>query len=232
MDGIGIRHSEQSIGLSTTPSQEAPIDSSIIPLPLAATEWDRRIKSCHNRGKTHTLELCRITSMARDGLKRGEWSTLWRKEDAAFSKSKADKLARVGDWLKNLNAHSCEHLPAGWQILHLLCRLDPRIVPALIRDSEIKPSLTLVQARNLVNRLLRRVAPRRPRSAAQCRAARFCAFVRQSVGNWSEDERNAITTALTEICSFIHGYPAKLPRQVLSADQTLPTQQPRLATVG
>src|SRR5205823_6587541 len=84
--------------------------------------WLRQINGCLQRGRAQTLDLCRVVSSARVALKHGQWSQLWNAQEAPFSKSKADKLARIGTWLKTLNAHTCEHLPAGWRILRVLSR--------------------------------------------------------------------------------------------------------------
>src|SRR5258706_2576585 len=149
----------QVFGLAIPPSEDL------------TTYWHDEISACHDRGKAHTVELCRLVSSARRALKHGEWTGLWRLKEAPFSKSKADKLAGIGSWLRCLNAHTCEHLPAGWRILRILSRLDARTTCSLVSTGEIHSKLTLDESEQLVVAIL----PQHPPCARSSRIAKLIA---------------------------------------------------------
>jgi len=184
---------------STSPPS---LGSSTLPL-LSADDWLSAIKDHESRGEAHNIELCRLVCLARRTLKHGAWTNLWKSKKAPFSKSKADKMARVGDWLEQLNAHTCEHLPAGWQILHTLSRLSPAMIIDLAAAGEITGDLTYKQAQQLVAKLLLS-SQQPPRSSKpKTRAAHLCNFVRETVNCWTEEERRDVLSLLHETSLLI-----------------------------
>ena len=180
-------------GSSPRPEQEG----------ACASYWLREINNCLQRGRAQTLDLCRVVSTARAALKHGQWSQLWKRQRAPFSKSKADKLARIGTWLKTLNAHTCEHLPAGWRILRVLSRLDAGATAALVASGDIHVDLTFRQAEQLVARILALRPPKEPSSTTIAWVIRFCRRLRTKAPELDTEELYQISDQLDQLLTEI-----------------------------
>ena len=166
--------------------------------------WKHEINRRADRDRSEAFDLYRVISLARESLKHGEWSALWRDEDARYSKSKADKLASVGRWLRNLNAHTCEHLPNCWQTLRALSRLSPPFTHYLVLHEKITVGLTLVRARTLVERLL----PKQKRRMAGSsnitpRIDWFCKLVRRTLRSWTPRQRRRAAQRLSALLQLL-----------------------------
>ena len=165
--------------------------------------WLREIRQCILRGKAQTMDLCRVVFGARRSLRHGEWTGLWRLKEAPFSKSKADKLARIGTWLKTLNAHTCEHLPAGWRILRVLSRLDAGTTAALVASGDIHVDLTFRQAEELVARILGTRPRKEPSSTTLAWVIRFCRRLRAKAPELAPEELYQIGEELDQLLTEI-----------------------------
>src|SRR5437660_10145735 len=93
------------------PARTAPVDRAFAPgaRSYSATDWLVEIKRLWAKGNAATLELARVVSAARHGLRRGGWSALWRSERIVskipFSKRKGEMLVAIGDGFGWANAH-------------------------------------------------------------------------------------------------------------------------------
>ncbi len=185
----------------------APESPALSPRPqdegACASHWLREIHNCLQRGRAQTLDLCRVVSSARAALKHGQWSELWKLQHAPFSKSKGDKLARIGTWLKTLNAHTCEHLPAGWRILRVLSRLDAGATAALVASGDIRVNLTFRQAEELVARILALRPLAEPSSTTMAWVIRFCGRLRTKAPELAAEELHQIGQELDHLLTEI-----------------------------
>src|SRR5216117_3970220 len=89
--------------------------------------------------------------MFRIQLGRG-WSKFWRSPgELPFCKRTAGMLVSIAR-LIGLSEHTFAHLPRGWTILDTLSRLEHDILDRLVRDGEVHPEPTGVEAKALVRR--------------------------------------------------------------------------------
>jgi hypothetical protein len=123
-------------------------------LPSVA-EWIGQIQTLWANGAESRLELASLMSTIRNHLRqrRGAWSSLWESGEIPFSKRKAEKLVVVGDGLGwAVNANACSHLPTEWNALYYIAKLGRSLQQRLIQKREIRPTLTVGQARDLFAR--------------------------------------------------------------------------------
>src|SRR5207247_4706966 len=117
------------------------------------TDWVAEIKRLWAKGNAATLELARIVSAARNGLRRCGWSALWSSgrmlPKMPFSKRKVEMLVAIGDGLGWANAHDCAHLPTGLKTLYHRSSLDRGTLERLIGQGVIHPALKESEAREL-----------------------------------------------------------------------------------
>ena len=175
-------------------ASDAPLRASQKPCSL--DDWIGLIRESCSRGATSTFELDRLMSKARRTLPYGSWSQLWRSGGLPFSKRKGEKLVVIGRGLEGLDANKCSHLPAAWNTLYYLARLDRKTVERLIAQGRIHPGLSLREAKALLAEFHPETPGTSLRSKLQNRLARFAAFVRSEMGAWSAAEREMISRQL------------------------------------
>jgi hypothetical protein len=161
----------------------------------SVTDWIGEITRVCSRSADNTLELARLVSQARQNLRHGEWSELWRSDDRPFSKRKAEVLVAIGDSLGGANAHTCAHLPSGWHTLYCLARLGLPMVERFVLQGRIHLSMTLREAKALLAEH-RNPGQKTPRPAVRQRLSRFAVFVETTLPNWTEEERTLAQTQL------------------------------------
>ena len=80
------------------PARTAPLERALAPdaKTNSVTDWVGEINRLWAKGNAATLELARIVSAARNGLRRGGWSALWRSDrmlsKLPFAKRKGEVL--------------------------------------------------------------------------------------------------------------------------------------------
>jgi hypothetical protein len=139
--------------------------------------------------------------MARRSLAYGQWERLWRTK-GLFCKTKANMLVRIGDVFGKADEHISAHLPCAWNTLHCLAKLGLPLTKDLIAQGRVHPGLTLEQARQLLAEH-GLTTPRRPRSEAKLRAARFAAFVRDEAAGWTDEERQFVHNAILPLLELL-----------------------------
>src|SRR6266516_5804399 len=115
-------------------------------------EWIGQIQTLWANGAESRLELASLISTIRNHLRqrRGYWSSLWESSEIPFSKRKAEKLVVVGAGLGwAVNANACSHLPTEWNALYYIAKLGRSLQTRLIEEREIRPTLTVGEAREL-----------------------------------------------------------------------------------
>jgi hypothetical protein len=169
-----------------------------------ASDWIGEINRAWSRGGTHTMELARVMVAARNRLRYGEWSGLWKSEQMPFAKRKGEMLVVVGDRLGWIDAQYIAHLPASWNVLYWLAKLREEIFRKLIEEGTIHPKLTLGEAKELVARFNGR---RRKKKLAginvKRRLRQFCEYVERTVSQWKPDDRKLAKQELTGLIEQI-----------------------------
>jgi hypothetical protein len=115
-----------------------------------AGNWIDKISRAWARGPANTLALARLLHQARQSMKHGQWSHIWRSPRLPFSKRKAEMLVTVGEVLGGLNAKNSAHLPTAWNTLYYIAQLGQTLTEQLIGEGRIHPRFLLRQARELV----------------------------------------------------------------------------------
>src|SRR5438876_5067028 len=87
-------------------------------------DWIEEIKQAWAKGPASVLELARLVAAGRNALARGEWSALWKAHKLPFGRSKGAMLLGIWKGLSWANVQTSGHLPAGWNILYELAKLD------------------------------------------------------------------------------------------------------------
>ena len=121
----------------------------------SVADWIGQIQTLWANGVESRLELASLLSTIRNHLRqrRGDWSSLWESGGLPFSKRKAEKLVVVGDGLGwAVNANACSHLPTEWNALYYIAKFGRSLQERLIDEREIRPTLTVGEARDLFAR--------------------------------------------------------------------------------
>jgi hypothetical protein len=163
--------------------------------------WIASITNAWLKGTAHTLELAGVVLSVRRALPRGGWARLWRTGAMPFSKSKGEMLVVIGARLSWANVQTFARLPAGWSILHQLCRLERSSLETLIGQGIVHPKLTLAEAKQLVTKRPGR-APALGNDVAR-RFQRLQQWVEQTHHTWLMDERNLAHRKLYEVLETI-----------------------------
>jgi len=156
------------------------------PKPCGVGGWIDKISRTWARGSANTLALARLLHQARQNMKHGQWSDLWRSPRLPFSKRKAEMLVSIGQVLGGLNAKNSARLPAAWNTIYYIAQLGQALTEQLIAEDRIHPRLLLRKARELV-------AEHRPGKVRKShtpltlkrRLDRFPNFVLAHAANWS-----------------------------------------------
>jgi hypothetical protein len=175
-------------------------------LPSVA-EWIEQIQTLWTNGAESRLELASLISTIRNHLRqrRGAWSSLWESGEIPFSKRKAEKLVVVGDGLGwAVNANACSHLPTEWNALYYIAKLGRSLQERLIQKREIRPTLTVGQARDLFIRFRGKPLKNNPRKARfRERLRRFEDFFVAELPNCSQAEMDLARASLTGLVELI-----------------------------
>src|SRR6266511_6321019 len=161
---------------------------------VVVAEWIEQIQTLWANGAESRLELASLISTIRNHLRqrRGDWSSLWESSEIPFSKRKAEKLVVVGAGLGwAVNANACSHLPTEWDALYYIAKLDRSIQVRLIDEREIRPTLTVGEARDLFIRFRGKPLKNNPRKARfRERLRRFEDFFLAHLPNCSQAEKD------------------------------------------
>jgi hypothetical protein len=151
--------------------------------------WIDKISRAWARGPANTLALARLLHQARQSMKHGQWSHIWRSPRLPFSKRKAEMLVTVGEVLGGLNAKNSAHLPTAWNTLYYIAQLGQTLTEQLIAKGRIHPRLLLRKARELVAEHRPGMACKnRTPSTLKRRLDRLSGFVLAHAANWSPAE--------------------------------------------
>jgi len=189
---------------SETSSDAISIDnhSAAVAKSCTLTDWIAEINKVWKRGASSTLDLARVVSAAKIGLRQhyGQWSQLWKAGGMPVSKSTADRLAEIGQRMGWLDSATSLNVPRGWNILYCLARLDRATLERLIQQGVVHPELTLRAAKELVAQLRGRGSRASTRKAnVRQRLLGFAEFVRRTLGDWGSEERELAAEELTTL---------------------------------
>src|SRR6266496_1498496 len=165
----------------------------------SVAEWIGQIQTLWANGAESRLELASLISTIRNHLRqrRGDWSSLWESGEIPFSKRKAEKLVVVGAGLGwAVNANACSHLPTEWNALYYVAKLGRSLQVRLIEEREIRPTLTVGEARDLFARF-HGVTFRSRKTKFRERLRRFEDFFLAELPNCSPAEKDLARERLT-----------------------------------
>src|SRR6266571_4070947 len=181
--------------------------TSEVSAPRSVTEWIEQIQILWANGAESRLELASLISTIRNHLRprRGDWSSLWDSGEIPFSKRKAEKLVVVGDGLGwAVNANACSHLPTEWNALYYIAKLGRSLQERLIDEREIRPTLTVGEARDLFARFHVVTLKNRSRKTRfRERLRRFEDFLLAELPNCSQAEIDLARASLTGLVELI-----------------------------
>jgi hypothetical protein len=164
------------------------------------TGWIDKISHAWALGPANTLVLARLLHQARQSMKHGQWSRIWRSPRLPFSKRKAEMLVTVGEVLGGLNAKNSAYLPTAWNTLYYIAQLGQTLTEQLIAKGQIHPRELLREARKLVaEHRPGRVCKGRTPSTLKRRLDRFSNFVLARAANWSLVECQLVHVELKRI---------------------------------
>jgi hypothetical protein len=173
----------------------------------SVAEWIGQIQTLWANGAESRLELASLISTIRNHLRqrRGAWSSLWESGEIPFSKRKAEKLVVVGDGLGwAVDANACSHLPTEWNALYYIAKLGRSIQERLIEEREIRPALTVGQARDLFARFHGTTLKNRSRKTRFREwLRRFEDFFLAELPNCSQAEKDLARARLTGLVEQI-----------------------------
>ena len=167
------------------------------------TDWVREISQAWGRGPANILELARLVCQARESLRYGEWTQLWRSPGVAFSKRNADRLVTIGTGLGEADETNWSHLPCAWRTLYYLAQLGWPSVKRLIEEGKVHPRMTIKEARALQAQYRPEMAQRPRCSTVQQWLARVAASLEQRAVSWSLEERNLVQAGLWRLAEQI-----------------------------
>jgi hypothetical protein len=165
--------------------------------PRSLSYWAAEIKECWAHGTAGTLRLAKTTTCAKAKLRYGEWTRLWRTVQMPFSKRKGEMLVVIGNTMGDLDAQNSAHLPIAWNTLYCLAALGRTLIEDLIGQGKIHPKLTLAQAKTLVAAFQAPLERGRTPLRIRQRLRRFASFVRTTLSDWSEEDRDFACTELS-----------------------------------
>ena len=197
---------------------------------ISTDDWLAEINRLVSVSKINYLNVARIVFAAKRDLSRGQWTAMWESEGAPFKKGKADALFSIGKNLGELNAQTSEHLPAGWNPLYQLSRLDRDTLMKLIDEGTIHPRITFNAARELVARFKGGLKKKATANVIR-RLHRFRAFIDKTLNEWTRDERELAQLELSEVIEQIAGVgPQKIDASIAltSAEDETPVTALRL----
>jgi hypothetical protein len=173
---------------------------------VVVAEWIEQIQTLWTNGAESRLELASLISTIRNHLRqrRGDWSSLWESGEIPFSKRKAEKLVVVGDGLGwAVNANACSHLPTEWNALYDIAKLGRSLQQRLIDEREIRPTLTVGEARDLFARFHGVTLNRSRKTRFRERLRRFEDFFLAELPNCSQAEKDLARATLTGLVERI-----------------------------
>ena len=138
-------------------------------------------------------------SQARESLRYGEWSQLWRSAGLPFSKRKADRLVAIGAALGEADETTCSHLPCTWRTLYYLAFLGWPTVKRLIEHGKVHLRMTISEAKALVALYRPEMEQEPRRSTVQQWLARIAASVEQK--GWSPEDRTLVQAGLLRLAA-------------------------------
>jgi hypothetical protein len=198
-----------------------------------ASDWIGEITRAWSLGGTHTMELARVMVAARNRLRYGEWSELWKSEQMPFAKRKGEMLVVIGDRLGWIDAQYIAHLPASWSVLYWLAKLRAEIFRKLIEEGTIHPKLTLGEAKELVARF----NGRGKKQLAEINVKRWLSklrdYVERTLSQWRPDDRKRAKKELTGLIEQIDAAapnPDSVPKPGLFRPQQV-VVRPAVSTV-
>src|ERR1022692_1471273 len=97
LNGFGFRDFRSHTGRASTEDNAKA---------CGADGWIGKISRAWARGPANTLALARLLHQARQSVKHGQWSLLWRSPRIPFSKRKAEMLVTVGEVLGGVTAQN------------------------------------------------------------------------------------------------------------------------------
>jgi hypothetical protein len=169
-----------------------------------ADGWIDKISRAWARGPANTLALARLLHQARQSVKHGQWSHLWRSPRIPFSKRKAEMLVTVGEVLGGVTAKNSAHLPSAWNTLYYIAQLGQTLTEQLIAEGRIQPRLLLREARELVaEHKPEGVRKSRTASTLKRRLDRFSNFVLAHAANWSLAECQLVRAELKRLLKAV-----------------------------
>jgi hypothetical protein len=130
----------------------APLGSSE-QMPAPVLDWGSEILRVWGKGD-NTLELAGVVRAARQRLRRGQWTELWRSTSMPFCKRKAQMLVVIHcglHWLEG-SAQISARLPRTWNTLYYLAQLERTNLEQLVQEGVVHPQLKLEEAKDLVGR--------------------------------------------------------------------------------
>ncbi len=173
----------------------------------AGSDWVGEICRVLAQGRANTMQLASVLYRAKQTLRYGEWTRLWRSGRIPFSKRKGEMLAYIGNRLGTVDAQMSAHLPCGWNTLYCLAKLDPMLIEDLVRQGKIHGALTLQQARDLVARFTPATNTIHRRANVRLRLRRFQTFVRATAQEWSSADRHWAVIELRRLLTELEGHP-------------------------
>src|SRR6266516_875036 len=174
----------------------------------SVADWIGQIQTLWANGVESRLELASLLSTIRNHLRprRGAWSSLWESGEIPFSKRKAEKLVVVGDGLGwAVNANACSHLPTEWNALYYIAKLGRSLQERLIEEREIRPTLTVGEARDLFARF-HGITFRSRKTRFRERLRRFEDFFLAELPSCSQAEKDLARASLTGLVEVINEF--------------------------
>jgi len=169
------------------------------------TAWRQEIQQAWSGGAASTLELARLTSLARASLPYGSWGQRWQAGGMPFSKRKGDKLVAIGQGLGGVVENDRAQLPPVFGALYYLALLGQTVVEELIRQRLIYPRMSVEDARALLPESDSKTKPKKLPAGFKARLARLTAWIRAEIGNWPEEQRKLVHVQLLALADEIHG---------------------------
>jgi len=182
----------------TESREESRRESRAIPASLA--DWTTEIQAAFAHGRANTLELARLVGAAKQRLRFGQWTRLWKSGQLPFSKRKGEMLVVIGQGLGSVDANNCAHLPTAWRTLYYLARLERSTLIERIAEGVIHPALTIQQAKILLSLQAHSSRPEPlARSGVKRRLTNFRNYVKQTLGDWTAREREMAQRTLRQL---------------------------------
>ncbi len=188
LNGIGVRAIRPHVGRVFRAYRTKPCE---------AGDWIDKISRAWACGPANALALARLLHQARQSMKHGQWSHIWRSPRLPFSKRKAEMLVTVGEVLGGITAKN--------SAVFAYCLEYPLLYHPAWRDIDqaddcrIQDSSSPVAARGAgIGRRTRpgRVSKRRTPPTLKRRLDRFSNFVLAHSANWPPAECQLVRAEL------------------------------------